>query len=91
MQVAPDIVRVAVMFNPPMFSCVRSRPKGTARNKVRVVSGGLDGTIRLWTVDGKAAAEPFKGHDGQVLSVAFSRDGEAASRAERSALDGVHR
>jgi hypothetical protein len=27
--------------------------------------------VRLWTLDGKAAAEPFKGHDGMVTSVAF--------------------
>ena len=32
----------------------------------RIVSGGEDGTVRLWTLDGKAAAEPFKGHDGAV-------------------------
>jgi WD40 repeat protein len=50
-------------------------PKGTARDKIRVVSGGFDGTVRLWTLDGKAAAEPFKGHDGPVISVAFSPDG----------------
>ena len=31
-------------------------PDGT-----RIVSGGLDGTVRLWTLDGKPAAEPFKG------------------------------
>ena len=50
-------------------------PKGTARDKIRIVSGGSDGTVRLWTLDGKAAAQPFKGHDGAIYSVAFSPDG----------------
>ncbi len=50
-------------------------PKGTVRNKIRIVSGGDDGTVRLWTLDGKPAAQPFKGHDGRVYSVAFAPDG----------------
>jgi hypothetical protein len=45
-------------------------PDGT-----RIVSGGTDGTVRLWALDGKPAAEPFKGHTARVLSVAFSPDG----------------
>jgi WD40 repeat protein len=36
-------------------------PKGTARDKIKIISGGADGTVRLWTLDGKLAAEPFKG------------------------------
>jgi WD40 repeat protein len=35
-------------------------PKGTARDKIQIISGGEDGTFRLWTLDGKPAAEPFK-------------------------------
>jgi hypothetical protein len=35
-------------------------PKGTARDKIKIISGGADGTVRLWTLDGKLAAEPFK-------------------------------
>ncbi|MGH6923639.1 MAG: WD40 repeat domain-containing protein, partial [Propylenella sp.] len=45
------------------------------REELRIASGGLDGTVRLWTLDGKAAAEPFTGHEGRVWSVAFSPDG----------------
>jgi WD40 repeat protein len=42
---------------------------------MRIASGGDDGTVRLWTLDGKAAAEPFKGNPGGIWSVAFSPDG----------------
>ena len=54
-------------------------PKGTPREKVKIVSGGADGTVRLWMLDGKPAAEPFKGHDGPVRSVAFSSPTARAS------------
>ncbi len=50
-------------------------PRETQRDKIRIVSAGDDGTVRLWTLDGKPAAEPFKGHERPVLSVAFSPDG----------------
>src|SRR5215471_17813582 len=50
-------------------------PKGIPRDKLRIVSAGDDGTVRLWTLDGQQAAEPFTGHDGPVRSVAFSSDG----------------
>ena len=33
----------------------------------RIVSGGRDGTVRLWTLDGKAATAPFEGHEGTPL------------------------
>ena len=39
------------------------------------VSGGEDGTVRLWTLDGKPAAAPFNGHASSVRSVSFSPDG----------------
>ena len=42
----------------------------------RIVSGGVDGTVRLWQLDGTPAAAPFKGHEGSVLSVAFSPQGD---------------
>ncbi len=42
----------------------------------RIVSGGQDGTVRLWRLDGTPAAAPFKGHEGGVSSVAFSPQGD---------------
>jgi WD40 repeat protein len=50
-------------------------PGRTRRDDIRIASGGFDGTVRLWTLDGKPAAEPFKGHEGLVWSVAVSPDG----------------
>jgi WD40 repeat protein len=42
----------------------------------RIVSGGRDGTVRFWTLEGQPAAEPFEGHEGSVFSVAFSPSGD---------------
>ena len=39
-----------------------------------IVSGGVDGTVRLWSSNGKQLAE-LKGHQGPVISVAISIDG----------------
>ncbi|MHC5937318.1 nSTAND1 domain-containing NTPase [Nostoc sp.] len=41
-----------------------------------IVSGGNDGTVRLWNLQGQTLAEPLRGHEGNVLSVAISADGE---------------
>jgi WD40 repeat protein len=45
-------------------------------NGDRIVSGGKDGTVRLWKPDGSPAAAPFQAHDGEVFSVAFSPNGD---------------
>ncbi|MEH1858802.1 MAG: caspase family protein [Nostoc sp.] len=41
-----------------------------------IVSGGGDGTMRLWNLQGQTLAEPLHGHEGDVWSVAISADGQ---------------
>jgi predicted NACHT family NTPase len=41
-----------------------------------IVSGGEDGTVRLWDCAGKALLATFKGHKRSVRSVAFSPNGK---------------
>ncbi|PHM06867.1 nSTAND1 domain-containing NTPase [Nostoc sp. 'Peltigera malacea cyanobiont' DB3992] len=41
-----------------------------------IVSGGTDGTVRLWNRQGLLLAEPLCGHEGYVLPVAISADGQ---------------
>ncbi|MBD2199808.1 MULTISPECIES: nSTAND1 domain-containing NTPase [Calothrix] len=41
-----------------------------------IVSGGSDGTVRLWDIQGHPLAEFFQRHQGSVMSVAISSDGQ---------------
>ncbi|NET49135.1 MAG: TIR domain-containing protein, partial [Merismopedia sp. SIO2A8] len=41
-----------------------------------LVSGGNDGTVRLWDIQGNPIGEPLEGHQKWVTSVAFSPDGQ---------------
>jgi hypothetical protein len=50
---------------------VALRPDGQ-----RIVSGGADGTVRLWDSSGKAIGSPIKAHQGIVSSVALRPDGQ---------------
>ncbi|MEM6599732.1 MAG: hypothetical protein AAF635_16475, partial [Cyanobacteria bacterium P01_C01_bin.69] len=51
-------------------------------------SSGLDNTLRLWDLQGNPIGPPFRGHDRQVWSIAFSPDGD---RIVSSSFDGTLR
>jgi WD40 repeat protein len=44
----------------------------------RAVSGGLDGTVKVWDVEGRACVASLRGHQRYVLGVALSADGRRA-------------
>jgi WD40 repeat protein len=51
-----------------------------------VVSGSEDGTMKLWSLDGKELV-PFKGHEKKITSISFSPDGKVlASSSEDSTV-----
>src|SRR6266404_3490798 len=41
-----------------------------------IVSGDVNGTVRLWDQEGRPIGQPSKGHDGRVVSVALSFNGQ---------------
>ena len=52
-------------------TCISCSPNG-----YNIVTGSLDGTIRIWDAEtGSAVGRPLEGHTGSVLSVAYSPDG----------------
>jgi WD40 repeat protein len=52
-------------------TCVTFSPDGQ-----HIVSGGYDGTVRIWDLEGNPIGEPLKGHQKIVTSVTFSVDGK---------------
>jgi WD40 repeat protein len=47
-----------------------------------LVSGGFDGTVRLWDTDDKTLIYSFEGHQGGVMTVAFSPDGNTIASGD---------
>ncbi|MCW2685170.1 MAG: repeat-containing protein, partial [Mycobacterium sp.] len=57
-------------------SAVQSVAFSPTNDGSRIVSGGVDGTVRVWnTQTGQPIGDPLAGHHGQIWAVAFSRDG----------------
>ena len=46
-----------------------------SRDGARLVSGGIDGTVRLWDVTSGSQLVTLQQHEGQATSVDFSVDG----------------
>ena len=44
---------------------------GTLAGEQVIVSGGGDGTVRVWAADGSPRGEPLRGHHGSVSAVAL--------------------
>ena len=60
----------------------------TSRDGQKLVSGGSDGTVRVWDLASKKELMCLKGHEGPVRNVVFMRDG---SKLLSSGEDGTVR
>jgi WD40 repeat protein len=52
---------------------------------MRVVTGGEDGTVRIWDARTRAELRRFTGHKGKVTGVAFGPDGRRVASSGEDA------
>jgi WD40 repeat protein len=66
----PDGTFTALHGHRGLVMCLTFSPGGK-----HLLSGGADGTVRLWRLDEYREVESFPAHDGKVTGVAFAPDG----------------
>ena len=67
---------------------MRSTASKYSPDGTQLVSGGLDGTARVWRSDGTGEPLVLRGHRGSVANASFSPDG---TRVVTAAWDGTAR
>jgi LPXTG-site transpeptidase (sortase) family protein len=72
----------------PVWSLAFQPMDETAPDKITLASGGEDGSIWLWGLGNPTSVQRLTGHDGPVMSLAFSADGQ---RMLSGGMDGLLR
>ncbi|MGH2412165.1 MAG: eIF2A-related protein, partial [Microcystaceae cyanobacterium] len=73
-----DVNTVAFSPIPPTSRSPLDPPleRGAGDEGGIIVSGSSDRTVRLWDLQGNPIGQPFRGHESDVTSVAFSPNGQ---------------
>ncbi|KAE9393161.1 WD40 repeat-like protein [Gymnopus androsaceus JB14] len=76
----PNIPEVTAIYSPANFMTIQHGSKvqctAISPNGKQIVSGGKDGTVRVWEAISGEQTKELTGHQGGVWSVAFSPVGE---------------
>jgi WD40 repeat protein len=72
----PKPVRTVTAHSGSGVTCVAVRPDGK-----QLATGAADGSVKLWTAEGKPTASLAAAHPGGVKAVAFSPDGKVLATA----------